>query len=61
MTHAVPTPQTIPGRIPLTPVSDPTAAVWVGAFCAIRSARSGLRYQVSAIMSVSPLPERIDR
>ena len=61
VTRAVPTPQTIPGRIPLTPVSDPTAAVWVGAFCAIRSALSGQRYQISAIMLVSPLPERIDR
>ena len=35
MTDVVPTPQTIPGRISLTPVGDPAAAVCVGAFCAI--------------------------
>ena len=35
MTDAVTTPPTIPGRIPLTPVGDPAAAVCVGAFCAI--------------------------
>ena len=35
MTDAVTTPQTTPGRIPLTPVGDPSAAVCVGDFCAI--------------------------
>ena len=35
MTDAATTPEMIPGRTPLTPVGDLSAAVCVGAFCAI--------------------------